>query len=127
MEIVFFDGVCGLCNHFVNFLLRHDRKRKLTFSPLQGKTIQKTKAASFANEQTIVFLQGDLLLVKSRAAIEVIAALGGVWKLSKILLIVPCFIRDFVYSLIAKHRYQWFGKTDVCRLPTSEEKPYFLE
>ncbi|MBS0627937.1 MAG: DUF393 domain-containing protein [Verrucomicrobia bacterium] len=127
MEIVFFDGVCGLCNHFVNFLLRYDKKRKLVFSPLQGKTIQKTKAAPLANEQTIVFLKGDLLFVKSKAAIETIAALGGVFKLTKILLIIPRFIRDFVYSQIAKRRYRWFGKIDGCRVPKFEEKPYFLE
>lgn len=127
MDIVFFDGVCGLCNHFVNFLLSHDNKKKIRFSPLQGAFIKKTKAASFANEQTVVFLKGKLLFTKSRAAIEAIAMLGGPWIAIKIFLIVPAFIRDFIYDQIAKRRYQIFGKTKACRVPTSAEQPYFLE
>lgn len=127
MDIVFFDGVCGLCNQFVSFLIRYDKKRRLVFSPLQGMTIQKTKAASFANEQTIVFLKGDLMFVKSKAAIEAVATLGGIWTLCKVFLFVPRFIRDFIYSWIARHRYQWFGKKEACRIPTLEEKPHFLE
>lgn len=127
MDIVFFDGVCGLCDHFVDFIIRHDRKRKLFFSPLQGKTIQKTKAAGLANEQTIIFLKGDDMFTKSKAAIEIVASLGGVWMISKIFLLVPGFIRDFIYSFIAKHRYQCFGKKNSCRVPAPEEKSYFLE
>ncbi|MES2200517.1 MAG: DCC1-like thiol-disulfide oxidoreductase family protein [Chlamydiota bacterium] len=127
MKIVFFDGVCGLCNRFVDFLLRHDKKKRLMFSPLQGVAIQKTKAASFANEQTLVFFKNDLIFVRSRAALEAIATLGGIWRLSKIFLIVPRAIRDGIYILIAKHRYQWFGKKDACRVPTPNEKSRFLE
>lgn len=127
MEIVFFDGVCGLCNHFVNFLIQHDKKRRLLFSPLQGLAIQKTKAAPFINEQTLVFIKEGHVFTRSKAAIESIASLGGLWKLSKLLLIVPRFIRDGVYYWIAKHRYQWFGKKAACRMPTPEEKTYFLE
>lgn len=127
MDIVFFDGVCGLCNHFVDFLIRYDKKKRLVFSPLQGMAIQKTKAASFSKEQTMVFLKGELMFIKSKAAIEAIVALGGFWTLCKVLLFVPGFIRDFIYSWIAKHRYQLFGKKEACRVPTLEEKPYFLE
>ena len=127
MEIVFFDGVCGLCNHFVNFLIRYDKKKKFFFSPLDGITIQKTKAASFASEQTMVFLKGNRMFTKSRGALEAIAALGGFFSVAKVFLLVPPFIRDFIYSQVAKHRYQWFGKKEECRIPTSEEKPNFLE
>lgn len=127
MDIVFFDGLCSLCNGFVDFLIRHDKRRKLFFSPLQGKTIRKTKAAPLAGEQTIIFLKGDEIFARSKAAIECIASLGGGWVLVKVFLVIPVFIRDGVYRFIAKNRYEWFGKKDSCRILKEEEKPYFLE
>ena len=127
MDVIFFDGICGLCNHFVDFLLRHDTKKKLKFSPLQGLFIQKTAAASLSSAGTLVFLKGEKILIKSTAAIESIASLGRFWVLAKVLLIVPRCIRDIIYDWVARHRYGWFGKMSACRIPKTEEKKYFLE
>lgn len=127
MQVVFFDGVCVLCNHFVQFLLRWDTKQTLYFSPLQGQTILKTAAASFANENTMVFCKEDKVYIRSDAAIQSIASLGGVWKGVKVLLLIPKCIRDAIYQYIAAHRYGWFGKNKSCFAPTEKQKQYFLE
>lgn len=127
MEIVFFDGVCGLCNHFIDFVLCHDQYKKIYFSPLQGKFIKNTKAFTYSNQETIIFLKDQIVFIKSRAIIEILASLGGFWICIKILLVIPSFIRDFFYSFIAKKRYSWFGKKDQCRIPKKNEKEQFLE
>ena len=126
-QIVFFDGVCGLCNHFVDFLLRHDRRRVLIFSPLQGKTILQTKAVVWKDRGSVVLLQGDRIYTKSTAILESLALLGKGWMVFRFFLFVPACLRDYIYDVVAKHRYAWFGKKDSCRFPTAEEKARFLE
>lgn len=126
--ILFFDGVCGLCNHFVNFLMSHDRHRRLRFATLQGEHAQKLVPAEKRTDldTVILFSQGDVY-ERSQAALMAIAALGGAYRAVKILLWIPRPIRDWAYDMVAKNRYQIFGKKDVCRLPTPEERSYFLD
>lgn len=123
--VVFFDGVCGLCNGFVDFLVRHDRAHRLRFAPLQGQT-----AATFEHLPTgldsVVVVDGARVLVKSDAAISVLARLGGAWRLATVLHIVPRALRDAVYALIARNRYRWFGQREVCRIPSESEARWFL-
>lgn len=126
-RVVFFDGMCALCNGFVDFLLRHDKKHRLLFSPLQGSFIQGTVANRFSQENTLVFLQKEQVFMRSSAVLRSVAALGGLWKGVLIFLVIPRRVRDAVYSLIARNRYRWFGKRESCRLPTFEEKRFFLE
>lgn len=117
--IVYFDGVCGLCNRFVDFLLKHDKRKSLKLAPLQN---HKTK-----NQMNTVVLSIDgQEYFKSEAAIKAIASLGGLWSMTLLLLVIPKFLRDSIYDWIAKNRYRLFGKRDTCRLPTSEEKDRFL-
>ena len=127
MKIVFFDGVCVLCDHFIQFLLKHDKKRQLYFSPIQGKTIYKTIAASFMGENTVVFFDGEKAYIYSTAALKSIAALGGVWKIVQVLLLIPKWIRDPIYRYIAKHRYKWFGKKEQCFIQSHDLQSRFLE
>jgi predicted DCC family thiol-disulfide oxidoreductase YuxK len=124
--IIFFDGNCALCNRFVCFLLKHDKKKMLLFAPLQGKTIQQTKAYNIKDRESVIFLKGELLFIKSEAILEVLASLDGIWKIVKILKSIPRWIRDFFYDVIAKKRYAWFGNAS-CRIMTKEEKGRFLE
>jgi len=126
MQIVFFDGVCVLCNHFARFLIKQDTQHKLYFSPLQGKTITRTPAASFAQENSLVFCTESKVYLRSDAAILSIAALGGGWKLMKLFLLIPRCIRDVIYRFIATHRYKWFGKQDYCSIDSGLAKEYFL-
>ena len=127
MNIIFFDGFCGLCNRFIDFLLRFDQKKRLFYSPLQGKTIQKTEACLLKDKGTLVFLYEGKIVIKSTAVLKAIACLGFYWKVILLFLLVPRCIRDKIYDCIASHRYQWFGMKKTCRVPTEEEKSRFLE
>ena len=129
MKVVYFDGYCNVCNRFVDFLLRRDPRGVLTFSSLQGKyaAVRLPPALTTSELNTMAFHDGDVLYVESSAAIRAIAALGGVWSLMKVFLIVPSFLRDMVYRWVANHRYLWFGKRETCRLATSTERARFLD
>ena len=126
-SVVFFDGVCGLCNRFVDFLIRRNAKGRLLFSPLQGRTAKELLASEAATGlDTVVFLHRNKTYVKSSAALRILAQLGGFWRVAGILLAVPGFLRDIVYDFIARNRYRWFGKKESCRLPSPEERNWFL-
>jgi len=126
--VVLFDGVCKLCNGSVNFILRRDRKGRMNFAPLQSDFAQKVVASHEIKSDpldSIMFLEDDRLTVKSTAILRISKYLGGLWPLCMIFLIIPPFIRDFIYDIIAKNRYRWFGKYDTCRLPDPEFEDRF--
>lgn len=126
-RIVFFDGVCGLCNSFVDRLLRVDRKGRLRFAPLQGSTARERLPAGMADAmESVVYLRDGVVIQRSDAALWILIDLGGWRALYRALFIVPRFVRDGVYAWIARNRYRWFGKREACRLPTSEERLRFL-
>lgn len=125
--IVYFDGVCGLCNRFVDFLIRKDTKHRLLFAPLQGETAAKNLGVDPNQEfDSVIFSEGGKLRYKSSAALRIMSTMGGAWKLMRIFLIIPGFIRNFVYDIIANNRYKLFGKKESCRIPTKEERQRFL-
>lgn len=125
--IVFFDGVCGLCNRFVDRLLAVDTDGVLRFAPLQGTTAQDRLPAGLADElNTVVYLRDGVVLTRSDAALRILMDLGGWLKLHGAWFIVPRSLRDYVYDWIARNRYRWFGKHETCRLPTPEERTRFL-
>ncbi len=126
--IVFFDGVCGLCNRFVDFLIRHDKNRVLLFTTLQGETARaKIKSEAATDLNTVILWKDGEFYYRSSAAIRLFMLLGGAWKLMGIFLIVPPFIRNAVYGLIAKYRYRIFGKREACRMSTAEERTVFID
>jgi len=127
-KIVFFDGVCGLCNHFVDFLVKRNKNGQLKFSPLQGSTAQKLLSEEYTqNMGTIVYYRKGEILTKSTAALRVYADLGGIRSVVFILFIFPGFIRNAIYDYIARNRYKWFGKKESCRIPKPEERQYFID
>lgn len=125
-RVVHFDGVCGLCNRFIKFLLKADRKDQFRFTPLQGETAlrilgpQKGSASSF-----LLFDRGHLY-EQSDAVLLTVGHLGGFWKLIRLLQFFPRPLRDAIYRCIAKRRYWLFGKRDICWIPSSEEQNRFL-
>lgn len=127
MKIVFFDGDCNLCNFFVDFLIRHDTKRQLKFASLQGETARQT-IPQYATPpySSVVFYDGKTTQIESAAALEALAELGSGWKTVLAFKAIPAFIRDAIYHYTAENRYKWFGKKETCRIPTPEEKDYFL-
>lgn len=126
--IVFFDGVCGLCDLFVTFLLHNDRHHVLRFAPLQGVAAQTFLGRGATQNLTTVILWSDhKVFTHSEAAIRAVLLLGGPWRLLKVLLWIPRPIRDLLYRFIAARRYQIFGRKESCRVPSAAEKAYFLD
>jgi predicted DCC family thiol-disulfide oxidoreductase YuxK len=128
--VILFDGVCNLCNQSVQFVIRHDRDSKFRFSALQsdfGKAELAKHNLSTEKLLSVVLLVGDKVYDRSRAALEVARRLDGLWPLLYVFVIVPPFIRNFVYDWIANNRYRWFGRTDECMLPTPELRARFIE
>jgi len=128
--LVFFDGVCNYCNYWVNFCIRRDRQKKLLFAPLQGKTANQLLPEYLpgpAVMESVILVDKGKLYTKSAAVLRLARYLDGGWKLAYGLIIIPGFIRDFVYNIIARNRYRWFGKRDECMVPTPAYKERFLE
>ena len=126
-NIVFFDGICALCNGFVDFTIIRDKKKQLFFAPLQGQTfisIQK-KYPLNKNIDSIIFFKDGKYFDHSSAAIEITTMIGGIWPVFKVFYLFPKIIRDSIYRLIAANRYKWFGKYDTCRLPDPEFEDRF--
>ncbi len=126
-NIIFFDGFCGICNRFIDFLISRRTGKHLYFSPLQGDAAKALLPQEYLAQDTIIFKTEKKIYIKSTAALQIIASLGGLWKLVLIFLIVPAFIRNFVYDVIARNRYKWFGKKEACRIPTPAERAQFLD
>ncbi len=126
-NIVFYDGVCGLCDHTVQFLLKMDKSGVLFFSPLQGETAkQLLNSQELENLQSIIFYRENNKFYRSRAVLEILLEIGGVWSFLYLFKLLPAFVLDIFYNLIARYRYQIFGKFEQCRLPTPAEKARFL-
>jgi predicted DCC family thiol-disulfide oxidoreductase YuxK len=126
--ILFYDGSCGLCDRFVRSIFAKDRKHRLRFAPLQGKTAAKLLPNSLVSDlKTVVYFENSRIYAKSDAVIRSMARLGAWWRLVQFLRIVPRTVRDQVYDIIADRRHRIFGKADICGLLGPEEKDYFLE
>lgn len=127
-NIVFFDGMCNLCNHSVDLLLRLDRQKSLFFAPLQGSTATKLLAdLQIVELNSMVFYTYSQSYEGSSAILRCLLAIGGFWKIAYLGLLVPPFLRNFFYYWVARHRYFWFGQKSTCRLPTPEEQARFLD
>ncbi len=127
-SVVFFDGVCNLCNSTVQWLIRRDKNNQLKYASLQSQFADRTiTEAAIRNTDSIVFYKNQRFYTKSTAVIQILRTLGFPYLLSGILLIVPKFIRDWVYDTVARNRYKWFGKREQCMVPDPSLKSKFLE
>jgi predicted DCC family thiol-disulfide oxidoreductase YuxK len=128
MRVVYFDGYCNVCNAFIDFLIRRDRKRLLKYAPVQGVTAKENLPAEVVqNISTMALQDNGKIYLESTAAIRTIAHLGGIYSLMSIFLIVPPFLRNWVYRWVANHRYLFAGRSETCRVPTAEERAQFLD
>jgi predicted DCC family thiol-disulfide oxidoreductase YuxK len=126
--VLFFDGVCGLCNRFIDFVISRDRGAVFRFAPLQGETARtRLPEADVREVNTMVLRDEQGVFRKSTAAVRVLIRLGGVWRiLGGALWLVPRPLRDAGYSLVARNRYAIFGKKETCRIPSAAERGRFL-
>lgn len=127
--VILFDGVCNLCTGSVQFILKRDKEKKFMFASLQsnyGQALLKQFDLSTTTFNSFILYQDRKIYTRSTAALRMFQQLKG-WKWVKIFWIVPKFIRDGVYNLIAKNRYKWFGQKNVCWLPTIDLKARFFD
>ena len=128
-SIILFDGVCNLCNAAVQFVIRRDNTNHFLFASLQSEEGKKILAGNKlpSNEMSsFILLENGKVYDRSTALLKVVRKLKGWWRFLYGFIIVPKFIRDGIYGIISKNRYQWFGKKNECMIPTPELRARFL-
>ena len=133
--IVLYDGVCGLCNRAVQFLLKRDRHDRLRFAPLQSDfagTLLKRHGLDHQDLDTVYVVlnsgeANEALLAKGDAFLLFTKEIGGVWSIARLAKIIPRPMRNWLYDFVARHRYQVFGKYEACMLPDPRHKHKFIE
>jgi predicted DCC family thiol-disulfide oxidoreductase YuxK len=127
MKIIYFDGVCGLCNGFVDFVMKVDKQGMFHFSPLQSEYAKNNLPPEFVRDLDSVVVQIDgQSFRKSKAVFQVLRELGGAWGILGLLRVLPEGFSNWGYDLVASNRYKIFGKKDTCRLPSADERARFL-
>lgn len=133
--LVLYDGVCGLCNRSVQFILRRDRQNRFRYAPLQSRLAAEVLARHGQNPEDLntFYLIVDpggpkeSALFKSRGILRALRELGGFWRVVSWLGILPTPILDWVYDRVAINRYRWFGRFDACPMPSPEDRAKFLD
>lgn len=128
--IVVFDAKCLLCNGWVQFLLRHDRNATFKFASIQGEAgrrLLSEQGLEVDGLQTLLLVDGDRAWQHTAAIFRVLGALGWPWRLAWLGWLVPSFIRDSLYRLVARNRYRVFGRTEACMLPPTAHEDRFLD
>ena len=130
-SVILYDGLCGLCDRYVQFVLRRDHRHSFRFAPLQGAYGKRTLARQGidlddGDPKTMVLVEkadgpGERVRFRSDAVLAVITGLGGPWRLAGILRVVPRPLRDVVYDWVARVRHRIFGKLDACAIPAAGE------
>ena len=127
--MILFDGVCGLCNWWVSFVLERDKRGRFRFAALQseaGGALLRSHGLPADQLDTVVLIAGGRAYLKSAAVIEILGGLGFPWSLAAAGAVLPGALRDTLYDFVARNRYRWFGRTETCRLPTPAERGRFL-
>lgn len=127
--IILFDGICNLCNRSVQYVIKHDPDGIFKFTTLQsetGRLLSKKYNLSSSDLDSFILIQDGNAFTKSTAALMVAKQLKGPVKILYGFIIVPPFIRNSVYNIIAKNRYKWFGKKEACMIPTPSLQTRFL-
>jgi predicted DCC family thiol-disulfide oxidoreductase YuxK len=133
--IVLYDGVCGLCNHLVQFLLKHDRNDRFRFASLQSEFANGLLIGHGVDPHDLdtVYVVKDYgqpeesLLARSDAILYMLVQLGSIWKMTAIGSLLPKAFRDAVYKAVARNRYRVFGKHESCMLPEPKHRARFLD
>ncbi|SHF86802.1 Predicted thiol-disulfide oxidoreductase YuxK, DCC family [Mariniphaga anaerophila] len=125
--LVLFDGVCNLCNGTVNFILKRDKQKQFRFVALQSEAGMKIKQKlKIPNDvDSVVLIYNGKVFYESDAALKIVRLLPAPWKWLAAFQIIPQNLRNTVYRRIARNRYHWFGKKNVCRIPTASEREFF--
>ena len=130
-QLILFDGVCNFCNSSINYVIKHDKRNVFMFAPLQGEAgkqlINQFEIDTSKTDSILLYSEEKGLKIKSSAALAIASKLGFPRNILTVFYIIPPFVRNWVYDYIAKNRYKWYGKKDVCMIPIPELKAKFLE
>ena len=129
-KIILFDGICNLCSSSVQFVIKRDAKNRFLFASLQsaaGQGYLRRFGLPADSFHSFVLVEDDKCYTRSTAALRVARFLTGAWPLLYACIIIPRFIRDAIYNVIARNRYKWFGKKEACWIPTPDLKKTFLD
>jgi predicted DCC family thiol-disulfide oxidoreductase YuxK len=129
--VLLFDGVCNLCSGTVQFVIAHDKADYFKFASQQseaGETLMREHGITIpeGDPLSLILVEDGKVYERSTGALRIARHLSFPFNLGWVFIVTPRFIRDFVYNVIAKHRYAWFGKKDVCMVPTPELRARFL-
>jgi predicted DCC family thiol-disulfide oxidoreductase YuxK len=137
LPVVFYDGVCGLCNRTVQFILKRDRRKVFRFAPLQGPLANRILRAHGIDPSGLDTIyvaancdvsSNERLLARSDAAMFVLREIGGIWRVgADVLGLLPRSVRDWGYDLIARNRYRIFGRYETCPMPSEGVRARFLD
>lgn len=133
--IILFDGVCGLCNRLIQFLLKRDRHDRLRFASLQSEfaaTVLKRHGLDPTDLDTVYLIMNhgktnEQVLARSDAIIKALDSLGGIWRIAPFGKVLPRPVRDLFYKAVAANRYRVFGKSDSCMIPEPRHRQKFIE
>lgn len=129
-RVIFFDGVCRLCNGSVNFVIRHNRDQTIKFATVQsklGKRVLEEHGLSTDKFESMLYFEAGQPYEKSTAALKIAKRLSFPFNALQVFYLVPKTIRDWLYDQVARNRYKWFGKQETCLAPTKEVKDRFLD
>lgn len=129
-KVIIFDGVCKLCNASINFIIKHDVDAQFTFATTQsnyGIKALSELGMDPLDPTTFVLIENNQRYFMSDAVLQIASQLAKPWALFFYLKIVPKFLRDLVYKIIAKYRYKLLGQRDQCMVPSHDLKARFLE
>lgn len=128
--VLLFDGVCNLCNGAIQVVIEHDPHGKIRFASLQsdvGQAVLDRLDLSSEDLETVVLLEENRAYTRSAAAIRVCELLGGVYRVAGVGWLLPRRVRDWLYTVVADNRYEWFGQKDQCMMPTPELRERFVD
>ena len=128
--ILVYDGVCLLCSRWIRFVLLHDRARCFRFASMQsssGRAMLRDHGLDPDDPNSLLLIEGSRVSTDSEAILRVLAGLGGVWRASAVVRLVPRALRDPAYRWLARNRYRWFGRSETCWLPATEHAGRFLD
>ena len=127
--VILFDGVCNLCNRSVQFFIRRDRDALFRFASLQsdfGQSFLQKHGLAREHFSSFILVEDGIYHTKSTAVLKALEYLPG-WSWMRVFFIVPVFLRDGLYQVIARNRYRWFGKKEHCWVPTTELASRFID
>jgi len=129
-SVILFDGLCNLCNGFVQFVIARDPAARFRFAPLQsesGRRVLRSAALPDPFPETVVLVEAGRPFTRSAAVLRIVRRLRAPWPLAYAMILIPRPLRDWLYDAIARRRYRWFGKREECMVPTPELRRRFLD